>query len=211
MSATRYLYLARHAEPDADGSGLSAHGFRQADALGRRLATPGPDGTVVESLTCGPSARARATADAVAQHVPGAGVQACEEAGDLVPYVPERSELPPEYAEGVLDFVRKADGVHDPELTRACLERFAGPVRGDRGSGRDQREVVVTHAFTVGFLVAHALHAPPWRWVSLAPAHASLTVIRYPLGAPASVTVYNNVSHLPGELRWTGFPDHLRP
>lgn len=133
-----------------------------------------------------------------------------------MPNVPARSELPSEYAEGVLDFVGKVDGVRDPGLTRACLERFAGPVRGGHGRGgahssRGRCEAVVTHVFTVGLLVAHALHAPRWRWVSLAPAHASLTVIRYPAGAPASVMVYNDVSHLPDELRWTGFPDHLRP
>lgn len=58
-------------------------------------------------------------------------------------------------------------------------------------------------------LVADALNAPPWRWVSQAPGHAALTVIRYPPDAPASVMVFNDMAHLPERLRWTGFSDHL--
>lgn len=202
MSATRHLYLARHAEADPDHGGLSATGERQAHALGRRLAALAP-----HTLHRGPSARARATAHTVSQHLPGIQVQVRAEAGDLIPHAPTREEPPSEHTDRILDFVQGVDGVDEPDLTRAALERFTDPCL----QGPERREAVITHAFTAGFQLAHALGAPAWRWVSLAPAHASLTVIRYPHDAPASPTVYNDLAHLPEELRWSGFPHHLRP
>ena len=50
-----------------------------------------------------------------------------------------------------------------------------------------------------------ALDAPPERWLGLSSANAALTVIEYRPGAPASVAMFNEMSHLPPELRWTGF------
>lgn len=151
--------------------------------------------------------RARATAHTVSQHLPGIQVQVRAEAGDLIPHAPTREEPPSEHTDRILDFVQGVDGVDEPDLTRAALERFTDPCL----QGPERREAVITHAFTAGFQLAHALGAPAWRWVSLAPAHASLTVIRYPHDAPASPTVYNDLAHLPEELRWSGFPHHLRP
>jgi broad specificity phosphatase PhoE len=71
--------------------------------------------------------------------------------------------------------------------------------------------VVITHAYLVGWLVAAALNAPSWRWVSVGAANAGLTVIRYAPRSPSSVVTLNDQSHLPPELCWTGFPPHLRP
>jgi broad specificity phosphatase PhoE len=67
-------------------------------------------------------------------------------------------------------------------------------------------EVLVTHNFLAGWLIRAAQDAPPWRWLTLTHAHAGLTVIRYSPGRPAALLTYNDLSHLPAELRWTGFP-----
>ncbi len=69
---------------------------------------------------------------------------------------------------------------------------------------------MITHAFTIGWLVRHALDAPNWRWWPPSQCHAGLTVIRYELESPPMVLVSNDVTHLPVHLGWTGFPDHLR-
>jgi probable phosphoglycerate mutase len=66
------------------------------------------------------------------------------------------------------------------------------------------------HAFTIGWLVRHALDAPAWRWFPPNQCHAGLTVIRYEFGGPPSVVVANDVAHLPADLRWSGLPEHLR-
>jgi probable phosphoglycerate mutase len=42
-------------------------------------------------------------------------------------------------------------------------------------------------------------------------ANAALTVIAHRPGQPPGVVMYNDMSHLPGELRWTGFPGPVAP
>ncbi|MFD3686692.1 histidine phosphatase family protein [Nocardiopsis sp. NPDC058631] len=209
MPATRYLYLARHAEADHEHGGLTRVGHRQAVLLGERLRGAG-----VRALHHGPSERTTRTAHLVADRLaldgPGIEPVPTPEAGDYAPYLPTRKEVPPDYAETVMDFVgslpEKERGP-GPELGRRCLERFTGPSAEDRES----REAVITHAYPVGWLTGIALGAPPWRWVTLAPANAALTVIRYTPGRAASVLVFNDVSHLEPDLRWTGTPPPLRP
>jgi probable phosphoglycerate mutase len=70
--------------------------------------------------------------------------------------------------------------------------------------------LVITHNFLIGWLVRAAQDAPEWRWLGLNHCNAALTAIRYTPGRPASVLFYNDMGHLPLELRWTGFPPELR-
>ncbi|MBB1253057.1 histidine phosphatase family protein [Streptomyces alkaliterrae] len=203
-TADRYLYLVRHGEATADESGLTDVGREQARALGRRLRGVGFD-----AFRCGPLPRAVETARLVAAELGdgGAAPEVSRAAGDYVPYVPERAELPAEHA-AFAD--RLADVPADErrqgrELAARALAEFTGPVPGPR----PRRELVVTHAFLVAHLVAVAHHAPPWRWMGLNPANAGLTVIRYAADRPAAVLCFNDLSHLPEEARWTGFPPEL--
>ncbi len=83
---------------------------------------------------------------------------------------------------------------------------LAGPGQGEE----DSHHLVVTHAFTIGWLVRHAYAAPSWRWLGIDHAHAALTVLRHSPDRPPAVMVFNDMSHLPAELRWTGFPDDLK-
>lgn len=95
--------------------------------------------------------------------------------------------------------------LRDIPLAREASELFTGPVTGDLPS----HQLVVTHSFLIAWLVRDALDAPKWRWLTLAHCNAALTVIRYPPGQPASVLFYNDMTHLPDHLRWTGFPPEL--
>jgi len=47
--------------------------------------------------------------------------------------------------------------------------------------------------------------------VDLSSANTALTVIEYRPGTYPSISIFNDLSHLPPELRWTGFPSQLRP
>ncbi|MBD0673670.1 histidine phosphatase family protein [Streptomyces sp. CBMA156] len=204
--ATRYLYLARHGEAasEGDGSGLTATGRRQAALLGRRLA-----GRPVSVLHHGPLPRAAETARLVAEQLDGVRPAMCEEAGDFVPYVPQRSELPEDCAEFLLNRLAGTTARERTEgalLAQRAVERFTGPVPG----GEERHELVVTHAFLVGWLVRHALDAPAWRWLGVNAANAALTVLRYTPGRPPAVLLVNDQGHLPEELHWTGFPPQLR-
>ncbi|MEV7964363.1 histidine phosphatase family protein [Sphaerisporangium sp. NPDC088356] len=133
-----------------------------------------------------------------------------EIAGDYVPYMPGREELPPESADYLLRFLDQfpaEERERGTGLAREALERFTGSVQGDE----TRHELVVTHNFLVGWLVRAAQDAPKWRWLGLNHCNAALTVIRYAPGRPSSVLIYNDMGHLPVELRWTGFPSEPRP
>ncbi|MFC5889454.1 histidine phosphatase family protein [Kitasatospora sp. CM 4170] len=203
-TATRYLYLVRHGEALPDESGLSADGRRQAALLGARLAS-----RPISAVHHGPLPRAAQTARLIGEHLDGVPLTVSEVAGDYVPHVPEREELPPDSADRLLRFLAGAtaeERERGPVLARQALARFAGPVEG----AAERHELVVTHNFLVAWLVRDALEAPAWRWLALNHANAALTVIRYAPGRPASLLVYNDTGHLPAELRWTGFPPELR-
>lgn len=203
MSATRHLYLARHGQADPATGDLTDTGRRQADLLGARLR-----GLAPQTLWHGPLPRARQSAHLVAAHLEGVAPVELPEAGDYAPHLPQRHDLAPEHADGLLDFLaRIPPAERSPELGRRALELLTGPVEG----AHERREAVITHAYLVGWLVTAALDAPPWRWVSVGVANAGLTIIRYAPQSPSAVVTLNDLDHLPPRLRWTGFPPHLRP
>ncbi|MGW7640899.1 histidine phosphatase family protein [Streptomyces decoyicus] len=202
-TATRYLYLARHGEASSGESGLTEDGCQQAVLLGHRL-----QDIPFAAVHHGPLPQAEQTARLINDQLKNVPLHPSEAAGDYVPYMRERDELPAESADF---FVRFLDGAtaeereHGPVLARQALDLFTGPVDGEE----DRHELVVTHNFLVAWLVRDAMHAPKWRWIGLNHCNAALTVIRYAPGRPASVLFSNDMRHLPAALRWTGFPPEL--
>ncbi|MEX2980949.1 histidine phosphatase family protein [Streptomyces sp. C36] len=204
-TATRFLYLARHGEASPDESELTNNGRRQAVLLGERLRD-----SPLSVVHHGPLPRARQTARLVCEQLDGVPSQVTELAGDYIPHVPHREELPADSADALLALLSQftaEERERGPALAEAALARFAGPVDGDE----PRHELVVTHNFLIGWLVRAALDAPKWRWMGLNHGNAALTVIRYAPGRPASVLFFNDMGHLPPELRWTGFPPDLHP
>jgi serine/threonine-protein phosphatase PGAM5 len=181
-----YLYLARHGAAADDGS-LSDVGRRQATLLAERMT-----GVPLTAIVHGPLPRAAETAGIVTAGKPGIACEVTDLAGDYVPFLPR--PVPSALA---------GESV-DQELAEAALARFARP------AGDDVHELVVTHSFLVAWFVRAALGAPPERWIGLNAANAALTVIRYTRDRPPGVLLVNDMSHLPPELRWTGFPAELR-
>jgi broad specificity phosphatase PhoE len=202
--SVRHLYLTRHAEPDDDG-GLTERGVQQAVLLGRRLSDV-PFGSVQH----GPLPRATETAEHVArQLVSQVPVLELAAAGDYIPHVPSPDEVDPEHRAGVMAFladVSSEEAVEGARFAAEAIRLLTGPEQVENES----HHLVVTHAFTIGWLVRHAYAAPPWRWLGLDNGHAALTVLRYFTDRPPTVVVFNEMSHLPDELRWTGFPTHMR-
>lgn len=213
----RLLYILRHAQAEPDGSGLTEAGRRQAVLLGRRLRDH-PFAAVHHS----PLPRAAQTAQLIAgQHAATLRLVAEECLADHVPYFPRPDELPADAAPALRHFVDALpddDRERGPRLARALLDRFAGPAAAESAetaaaaqAGTEVRELVVTHAFQVGWLLRDALGAPAHRWLGLNAGNAALTAIRYAPGMAPSVLVYNDTQHLSPDLQWTGFPDALRP
>ena len=99
-------------------------------------------------------------------------------------------------------------------LAQAAIEQYAGvgeETAGQPGPDAVRHELIVTHNFLIGWFIRQALVAPDWRWLGLNQQHCALTVILYQTGRPASLVSFNDAAHLPRPLRWTGFPERLRP
>lgn len=194
---TTMIYLARHAEQrltanEDPGVGISALGQDQARMLGQRLR-----GVKFDGIHHGPSTRARETAYVVALSLPGVPVQASEFLRDRTP-VPETDEMG-DYSEAELTWLAHVPAEEsDPggaEITSA-IKHFSSLGKG--------QHLLITHAFVVSWFVRAALDTPPRRWMGLNPFNAGLTVIRYRPDhpdQPVSLITYNDIGHLPLELR----------
>ncbi|GII81541.1 phosphoglycerate mutase [Sphaerisporangium rufum] len=204
--ATRHLYLARHGAADAFGR-LTDIGRRQAGLLGERLAA-----LPIDAVWHSPLPRAEACARELGRWLPDVPVTEAAELIDHVPYVPAPAETPRSWA-GFFDGYDEAEAASGHRLAEALVARFARvPDAATEGPRRpDRHEVLVTHAYPIAWLVRHALDAPPSRWLGLNSANTALTVIQYRDGLPPTVVMFNDMSHLPPDLRWTGFPDGVRP
>ncbi|MFG2682035.1 histidine phosphatase family protein [Streptomyces sp. NPDC048392] len=203
-TGTRYLCLVRHGEASPDESGLTETGRRQATLLGRRLRD-----TPFTAVHHGPLPRAEQTARLIGGELKkSVPAHVSEAAGDYVPYIPEKAELPADSADVYLRFLAGADDEErkrGPEPARRALNLFTGAADGRE----DRHELVITHNFLLAWLVRDAMLAPKWRWLGLNHCNAALTVIRYSPGRLPSVLLFNDMRHLPAELRWTGFPPEL--
>ncbi|MEU7753118.1 histidine phosphatase family protein [Micromonospora sp. NPDC049101] len=196
--ATRHLYLARHGAADAFGE-LTDAGYRQADLLGRRLA-----GLPIDAVWHSMLPRAAASAREIAKHLPDVPVAEAAELIDHVPYVPTPDEMPRSWA-GFFDGYDEAEAAAGRRTADALVTRFT------TAPERDSHEVLVTHAYPIAWLVRHALAAPPTRWLGLDSANTGLTVLEYRAGLSPTLVMFNDQSHLSGDLRWTGFRGATRP
>jgi broad specificity phosphatase PhoE len=189
----RTLYLARHGE--ASGA-LTAAGREQARLLGQRLARKQVDG-VFHS----PVQRAAETTALVSAAMPDVPVTVSPLVGDYLPYAPTAAELAPEFVPVALAHVADYTTLqHEtgPGLADRALAEFTAPV--------PRADVLITHSQIVTWFVRAALGAPAARWLGVNAANAALTVIQYRQGWPPNLVVFNDQSHLPESLRWTGFP-----
>jgi serine/threonine-protein phosphatase PGAM5 len=201
--ASRFLYLVRHGDAGDDGE-LTACGEEQARLTGERLrAAP------LTAIYHSPKRRAVRTAEIVAGYVPGVPSAESYLLDDYIPSDPDPADLPADYARFVsaYDPAERAAGA---ELSRSAVATFGGP--GDTAlSGADEHVLLVTHNFLIGWFVRAALGAPDWRWLGLNQQNCALTVLMYRAQLPASLVGFNDAGHLTWPLRWTGFPDSLRP
>lgn len=201
--ATRHLYLARHGAADAFGQ-LTETGHQQARLLGRRLAD-----APIDVVWHSPLPRAAASAQATAEHLPGVPVIEAPELVDHVPYVPRADETPAPWA-GFFDGYDHAEAAAGQRIAAALVARFGG-IAATSKAPSDTHEVLITHSYPIAWLLRHALDAPPVRWLGLDSANAALTLIEHRSGLPPTLVLYNDMSHLPAGLRWTGFTGTARP
>ncbi|MFL1380579.1 histidine phosphatase family protein [Nocardiopsis protaetiae] len=194
--AQRTLYLVRHGAADALGQ-LTDDGREQARLIGRRLAR-----APIDVVWHSPLPRAVDSARIIAAEMPRVLVDEAAELVDNVPFVPEPAGISPSW-KGFFDGYDRGEAEAGRRTADALAARFCKP----NGQGRRAtHEVVVTHAYPIAWIVREVLNAPPEQWMALSGvANAALTVIEFNDGEPPNVVMFNDLSHLPAELRWTGF------
>lgn len=198
---TRHLYLARHGAADPFGEPTEA-GRRQAAFLGERLAA-----APVDVVWHSPLPRAAASARLVTDRLPaGTPVIEAPELIDHVPYVPDPHETPEPWL-GFFDGYDADDAAAGHAIAHDLVARFASV----DDTAKTTHEVLITHAYPIAWLLRDALGAPPVRWLGLNPANAALTVVEHRPGLPPEIVMFNDMSHLPADLRWTGFATTTRP
>lgn len=203
--ATRHLYLARHGAADALGT-LTETGRRQAQLLGRRLAR-----LPMDVVWHSPLPRAAASAEEIAEHLPGVPVIEAPELVDHVPHVPRTDRTPPSWI-GFFDGYTAAEATAEQQIAETLVARFGGLATPTAPrTPADTHELLITHSYPIAWLVRHAVDAPAHRWLGLESANAALTLIEHRTGLPATLVLFNDTGHLPPDLRWTGFTGTARP
>ena len=157
-----------------------------------------------------PLPRAAASARLIAEHLPGTPVIEAEELIDHIPYVPSRDETPAPWR-GFFDGFDEAQSAEGARTADALVARFGAVSSPSTGAPSDTHEVAVTHSYPIAWLVRHALGAPPVRWLGLDCANAALTIVEHRDGLPPALVLFNDMTHLPAELRWTGLEGATRP
>src|SRR5699024_524379 len=194
--AARTLYLVRHGAADALGQ-LTDEGRKQSRMIGQRLAR-----LPIDVVWPSPLPRAVDSARIIAAEMPRVLIDEAAELVDHVPFVPNDEDLSPSWV-GFFDGYDRREADAGRRTADGLAARFGTP---NSRAQRPTHEVAVTHAYPIAWMVRDALGAPPARWMSLAGlANTSLTVIEHTDGEPAGVVMVNDMSHLPTELRWTGF------
>ena len=190
---TTLLYLVRHGEQDRSpgDSGLSALGRRQAHLLGRRVAAI--PFTVIRHS---PLRRAAETAQIAGGYLPAVPAECSGLLADRTPIPPDAqlAGMPPAY-QVFLDAV--PDDERDPGAGH--LNAAVGELA--TAGAADRCELLITHNFVIGWFVRHALDAPGWRWIGLNQFHCALTIIEVRTGRPPMLISFNDLGHLPVEMR----------
>lgn len=185
--STRTLYLARHGAADALGT-LTDEGREQSRRLGLRLAE-----APFDAIWHSPLPRAVESAEIIARKHPGVLLDEAPELVDHIPHVPPATARSGAWV-GFFDGYSTREAEAGARTAASSVRRFAhspGPGR------RSTRELLVTHAYPVAWLVRHVLGAPPAAWMSLAGiANTGLTIVDLPEGELASIRCVNDVSHL---------------
>jgi probable phosphoglycerate mutase len=192
------LYLVRHGEQldaehgVADGP-LSPRGQRQARLIADRLG-----GVPLNSVWHSPLQRAEQTAQIMSEHLPALDPQPSALLFDCVPtgYSPQMPHTFEPFFNSITD--------DEVEAGRAQMADAVGEfLTPSRDSTHD---LLITHNFVIAWFVREAMDAPEWRWAGLNQAHAGLTILRWKTGRLPELVAFNDLGHLPVELR-TGMND----
>lgn len=198
--STKYLYLVRHGEHQDAEHGLtdgplSPRGVRQATLLADRLS-----GVPLGAVHHSPLARAAETAGILHARMPSLSPTPSALLFDCVP-TGLQDDAPAGYAPFFNSVTELEVEAGRAQLGDAVTEYLTA-------SSDESHRLLITHNVVIAWFVREVLQAPEWRWMTLNQANCSLTVLARKPGRQWTLLSYNDVAHLPFELR-TGMPDDL--
>ncbi|MCP2332910.1 histidine phosphatase family protein [Actinoalloteichus caeruleus] len=198
--ANRLLYLVRHGESRDDE--LTPVGWQQAELLGARLRD-----VPFHAIHHSTATRAVQTLDALTKYLPDAPVYPSDLLREFIPSIPDPEELTPAQAEFFESFPQEVLDREGPAQATAALARYGGIPRRAKD---DIRELVVSHGNVIRWFTSEALGAAESTWLNMIDYNCSLTVLLYRSGRAPAVVTYNDVGHLPPQLRGTEYPQEWR-
>ncbi len=145
--------------------------------------------------------RAAETASLIAAELPGVPVHPTDLLRECIPQVPADADLTDDLR-AFFASLPPAEVAAGPGLARAALDRFAG-------QDGPSPELLVSHGNLINWFVANALGAPGPAWLRMLDYHCAITVILY-LPGRTKLVAYNDMGHLPAEMRGTDYPPHAR-
>ncbi|MFV0318780.1 MAG: histidine phosphatase family protein [Microbacterium sp.] len=197
---THYLYLVRHGEQQDAEHGLpdgplSPRGQRQAALVADRLS-----GVPLTSVWHSPLQRAAQTAEVLAERLPAVDPKPSALLFDCVPtgITPDTPSAFEPFFGSISDEQIEAGHAQMADAVAEFLARKPG----------EMHDVLITHNFVIAWFVREVLQTPEWRWMTLNQANCGLTVLGQKPGRPWTLLTFNDMAHLPVELR-TGLPESL--
>lgn len=197
---THYLYLVRHGEQQDAEHGLpdgplSPRGQRQAALVADRLS-----GVPLTSVWHSPLQRAAQTAEVLAERLPAVEPKPSALLFDCVPtgITPDTPSAFEPFFGSISDEQIEAGHAQMADAVAEFLARKPG----------EMHDVLITHNFVIAWFVREVLQTPEWRWMTLNQANCGLTVLGQKPGRPWTLLTFNDMAHLPVELR-TGLPESL--
>lgn len=189
---THFLYLVRHgehfgAEHGLEDGPLSPRGRRQAELLADRLS-----GVPLDAVWHSPLDRAAETARTVAERLPAVDPQPSALLFDCLP-----TGMTPKTPAVYEAFF----GAYTAAEIEAGAAQMADAVAEYLVRKPGAHELLITHNNVIAWFVREVLGAPSWRWLTLSQAHCGLTVLAQRPGRPWTLVSFNDLAHLPMELR----------
>jgi serine/threonine-protein phosphatase PGAM5 len=192
--AMHTIILVRHGQYDSvpggderTSMGLSALGVAQARLAGARLAA-WPQ--TLDGLHVSPLLRARDTAAAIGESLPGRSFDIDEGLAECTP--------PTRRTEVTADETPEAFAACTQQLD-ATFARYFQPV-----AGQPRTDLLVCHGNVIRYLVTRALGVDTQAWLEMSVGHASISVIRVEPDGRMKVISVGDVGHLaPGLLTGT--------
>ncbi len=189
--AARTILLVRHGEYDADpaadprlGPHLSALGVAQAHLVGARLAgLPG----AITGLHVSPLYRARDTAAAIGEALPGQRFDTVEDLAECTP--------PTRRAAATKDEKPEELAACQAQLDRVFAAWFKPSPDGERS------DLFVCHGNVIRYLVTRALGVDSKAWLEMSVGHASITKILVKADGSMQVLSVGDAGHLPPNLQ----------